>query len=247
MIHTDDYRIYFPEKNIYITRNHDWAFAAWEIAKLKRVIKENATLIHVDGHLDNVTDGTKVNGLLDIKNLDDIYRITSDKGMGIDNFIWAGIASDTLQKVLYVSHQDYSSEDINAALKIYLDEEEWKVFNKTIRKKNCSALRFRYIEDFRSFIELGVLHTDFLEKKSVILDLDLDYFNIGKGDHFDYENLMSESQIYRNLKTLKELYKWDLITVALSPYHCGGEEQCKHIYDIFLEVFELNEQDGQEW
>ncbi|MEK5360747.1 UPF0489 family protein [Peribacillus castrilensis] len=240
MIHDDDYRISFPEKKIYITRNHDWAFAAWELAKLRGELNENATLIHVDGHLDNMPDGTKVEGLLNIKTPEDIYKVTSDSCMKIENFIWAGIATDTLQRVLYVSHQTYCSDDINDTLKFANNEPEWLILNETIKRKDCTALRFRFIEDFKSFVELGILDSGFLDSKSLVLDLDLDYFILN-------DELLSESQIYQNLKLLKNLFNWDLITVALSPWYCGGEENCRRILDIFFEVFELDIENAKEW
>lgn len=65
----EDFRRCFPEKNIFISCNHNWAFAAWELHKRAGELKPNATLIHVDAHLDDVWDGLIVEGLHDMKNL----------------------------------------------------------------------------------------------------------------------------------------------------------------------------------
>lgn len=61
--HEFDWKIYFPEKRIYIMRQHNWAFASWEIEKIKGNLKNQSLLVHVDAHLDDTPDWVFVNGL----------------------------------------------------------------------------------------------------------------------------------------------------------------------------------------
>lgn len=47
-----DFRLFHPDKKVFIMRDHNWAFAAWEIARLKRFINKGASLYHIDSHID---------------------------------------------------------------------------------------------------------------------------------------------------------------------------------------------------
>lgn len=237
-------RLKHKEHPIYVVKHHKWAFAAWELEKMKGYIKPNATLVHVDAHLDNLPDGTQVEGLMSIKNKQDIFDVTDDPCMKIENFIWAGIAADSIQQVMYVSHQEYSSDDINDCIKIGYDEKEWQVMKETIARKDCTAFRFRYIEDFKTFMDNNVFE-QVIKDRTVILDLDLDYFNIS--NNTISPELMSENEIYRSLYKLKKMYKWDMITVALSPHFCGGDDNAQMLLSYFYEVFELNEDHFELW
>jgi len=241
----DDLNLKHKDKEIYIVTNHNWAFAAWEMAKLTGKLKPNATLVHVDAHLDNVSDGAAVEGIKEIKTKDDIKRVTESDYMKIENFIWAGMASDTVQHVFYVSHQKYCSDNINDIMEyeklgFELSKEEQSV----IDSKDCTAFRFRYVEDFKTFIDYKAL-AKYYEDKSLILDVDLDYFNLNQVTT-DAE-LMSDTGIYNTMRNLRDLMNWDVITVAKSPSFCGGEEEANHILSILLEVFELDMNDFEEF
>lgn len=227
----------FPNKNIYIFENHNWAFAAWETYRLRGKIK-NATLVHVDGHLDDLPDGTQVDGLLDIKNEKDCYEVASK--LEIANFIWAGIATDAIQHPLYISHIRYGIDNINDLLHVEYDPEDDKVMYETLKRKDCTAHRVKYIEDFEyEYTHYpDFLRKHFFENKSLVLDLDLDYFN-DTDDLFE-DNIMEEERIKENLIYLRDNFAWDLITVALSPLYCGSEANSQYLLDIFIDVFELD-------
>ncbi|WP_394531828.1 hypothetical protein C1N83_00220 [Priestia aryabhattai] len=85
------------------------------------------------------------------------------------------------------------------------------------------------------------------KSSSVILDLDLDYFN---KNHLDWDFnpvLLTDEQIKQQLECFKNsMWEWDMITVALSPEFCGGIESCKHLFKLFLEVFDLDLNDAVE-
>lgn len=243
MLSKDYERLKHKVHPIYIVKHHNWAFAAWEWEKMKGRITPNATLIHVDAHLDNLPDGTQVKGLTNIKNKQDIFKVADDPYMRIENFIWAGIATDSIQHVMYVSHQEYNSDDINDIIKKDYQEEEWRLMKETIARKDCTAFRFRYIEDFKTFMDNNVFE-QIINDKSVILDLDLDYFNLANSIS---PELMNENDVYRSLYKLKEMYEWDMITVALSPHFCGGDDNAQMLLKCFYEVFELNKENFEEW
>ncbi len=79
----------------------------------------------------------------------------------------------------------------------------------------------------------------------MILDLDLDYFNAS--NNLVEPILYSDEEIVQWLRYLRDMQPWDFITVALSPMYCGGDEQCEHIYRLFLDVFGLDVNAAEEW
>lgn len=103
---------------------------------------------------------------------------------------------------------------------------------------NKSIKRYRTIEEFQSTGEM------LLQKltRELILDLDLDYFN--DSNYFNSNpNLKDETQIIDNLKYLRDIAKWDVVTVALSPEFCGGIEPCEYLFNLFLNIFEIDTKD----
>lgn len=51
------WKVHTEDKRIYIVRDDNWSFAAWEIAKLDNRILERSLVVHVDAHLDDVPEG----------------------------------------------------------------------------------------------------------------------------------------------------------------------------------------------
>lgn len=79
----------------------------------------------------------------------------------------------------------------------------------------------------------------------LILDLVLDYFvkQVQDDDGIFKEVVAQEGKIRQDLTKLKEMARWDFITVSLEPYYCGGDDNCRFIFNIFKEVFDINESD----
>ncbi|AIW84334.1 hypothetical protein bwei_1687 [Bacillus mycoides] len=237
-----DFRRCFPEQNIFVSCEHNWAFAAWELHKRAGNLKPNATLIHVDAHLDDVWDGLTVEGLQDIKNPEDVFNVT--KNMKIDNFIWPAVGTGTIDKVIYVSQQNYGDEPFNFE-SWNLDFPDLKPVKEILDDGKYIGLRYWNIEEFvdgKDSDEVKILTGN----KDLILDLDLDYFN-GSEREIRSDNLMDEQKIIDNLTTLRDLYPWSLITVALSPFYCGGEDNAKYLLDLFFKVFGVNPDDAMSW
>ncbi|MGG4555225.1 hypothetical protein [Paenibacillus humicus] len=49
-----EWRVHTPDKQIFLMRDHNWAFAAWEIARLEGKIGEKSLVVHVDSHFDEI-------------------------------------------------------------------------------------------------------------------------------------------------------------------------------------------------
>lgn len=225
-------------------KDHSWAFAAWEVERIKGTINSDSILLHVDDHLDDVPDGLYVEGILSAKNKDELFQLirtreelsngkVSKAKIYIDNFIWPSFSRGTLGTMFVVSPQEMP-DFASVALKNYSVTERmdgylsWdeifeyipkEKFDNVVRTHTYDEFKNNAIESFRK----QAAH------KSRILDLDLDFFVPGSSE----ENILPDTEIQRILSELLELCKWDLITVALSPQYCGGERNTKHLLDLF--------------
>ena len=237
-----DFRICYPDKKIYISANHNWAFAAWELHKRAGKIKPNATLIHVDAHLDDIWDGLEVEGLHDIKNYEDVIEVAGK--LKIENFIWPAVGTGAIDKVIYVSQQTYSGDPF--------DFDDWdfeypqhKPVEDILNSGKYIGLRYWNIEEFLANLNSEEVKVH-VENKDLILDLDLDYFNEIENDSVE-PNIMDEQKVIENLTTLRDLYPWSLITVSLSPFFCGGDDNASYLFGLFSKVFGLKTEDALEW
>ncbi|WP_312130780.1 UPF0489 family protein [Lysinibacillus capsici] len=254
--------------NVYIMRNHNFAFSAWEIERLKGGLSKYATLVHVDSHLDDSTGAVDIPEILEkINSPEDAVRIAEEydytKGespepgciyMRIDNFIWPAIMRNTIGDVIYIS--DDPSEELNeeslekiirnSSSDIFRDDDNEFILNNLllhIKENNKKIIRYESLEEYEHENKSSL---ESINGKHKILDLDLDYFN--DSVKFNSEpKLRSKEQIIRNLKYLRNLVDWDVITVALSPEFCGGEEACNYLYDIFLECFNIDNNELVDW
>ncbi len=77
-------------------------------------------------------------------------------------------------------------------------------------------------------------------KKPYILDIDLDFF----AKEVDFKkSLFSNEIIDKYLELQRNLFSNDLclgMTIALEPWHCGGEENCLKILKKLCQIFDLN-------
>lgn len=142
---------------------------------------------------------------------EDVFNVT--KNLKIENFIWPAVGTGTIDKVIYVSQQNYNGEPF--------DFEEWdfdfphlQPVKDILDAGKYIGLRYWNIEEFIDDKDSDEVKT-LTENKDLILDLDLDYFN-GNEREIRSDNLMDEQKIIDNLTTLRDLYPWSLITVALS-------------------------------
>lgn len=212
-----EYRICFPDQKIFISRDHNWAFSAWEIGRLRKYIKPGATLVHIDGHLDFVDP------------MCDIVQISTEREavnfgrkLGIAEFIIPALQTGTVGNVFMICNDSVDiSEDVSVERAYTLNHYE-------------HSYRRNWFDD--------------TEGKSVILDLDLDFFNYNYRDYDCNPIHLPEALIRHQLNHMKEyMWDWDMITVALSPEFCGGKQQSEYLLGIFLDEFGLNIEKAELW
>jgi hypothetical protein len=210
------WKIKYLVHNIYIMKNHNWAFSAWEFARLENKIKSGATLLHVDFHDDYCKPLEKVRK---VETKEEALRIGEE--LEIFEFIKAAEGIGTIKDIYMIGDYNSPPEGVFHAYTLNQFENEYrmKFFNN--------------------------------ENTSFILDLDLDFFNLHayQGIERNYDDnpfRYSNEYIKHHMERFKQYYDdgdLDLITVSISPEHCGGAKTSQEILDIFLEVFELaNEQ-----
>lgn len=251
-----DWKVYIEEKKMYIMKDHSWAFAAWEHERIKGNITTDSVLLHIDAHLDDVADGLCVNGIMEAKNKEELFsliRTNEELNSGeleetkiqIDNFIWPSFARGTLGSMFVIARQE--QEDFATwMLKETKDEYERQDTEMEKEKilKYIPLDRFQSVHRAYSFQEfkdnyLNKFH-EYSSNKNKILDLDLDFFNLS--NEFYEPQLMPDEEVREVLKEILNLCEWDLITVALSPLFCGGQEPTEHLLNLFAEVSGLTEE-----
>ncbi|WP_256715984.1 UPF0489 family protein [Paenibacillus odorifer] len=242
-----NWKLQSNDKRIYIMRDHNWAFAAWEISKLEKRIVKNSLVVHVDSHFDDVPDGLIVNGLFEAETVEDIINVSRsyDRSLGqtpesnlmhIDNFIWASIGRGTVDEVIFVSRDNQELNQVADLRHFYSDKLPVSCNYRTQLFVNTQDFLERY--DCESF-------TDYLGDRTAILDLDIDAFN--NTNYIGESDLVPEPIIRQYIKGLKELYSWDLITIAISPDYCGGTEDAAYLLNIVLSEFGVDLEDMIKW
>lgn len=248
----NDWKVHTTDKRIYIMREHNWAFAAWEISKIEGRIKEKSLVVHVDSHLDDVPDGVLVKNLLTARTPQEILEVSKsyDRSleivpesnlMQIENFIWASLARGTIEEVIYVSRDDQEVTTLNE-----LRESGWAESKLMLSKlpPNCNYRHQRY-HSISSFLESfdGGTFAEFVSNRSVILDLDIDVFN-----ESDYDPILTPMhEVRESIERLLNLYQWDIITIAISPYYCGGALEAELILENVLKVMNIDLSQTHKW
>ncbi|MCF6412041.1 UPF0489 family protein [Pseudalkalibacillus salsuginis] len=249
-----DWKVQIPEKNMYIMKDHSWAFAAWEIERLKGNLLPDSVLLHFDYHLDDVPDGLLVDGVLTASTKEELFRLTRTRKeinngildthkIYIDNFIWPSFARGTLGSMFVIAPQNLPDiakwvlreEKVNSSQES-TDLTRDEILQLIPKEKFNNVYRSFSLEEFEEKHLSTYKNT--IKNKGRILDIDLDYFNKA-GDSFSVE-LATETEIKTELSFLLHLCKWDLITVALSPVYCGGDDIAEYLLKLFMEVAELD-------
>lgn len=229
-------------------RDHNWSFAAWEIAKLDNRIRERSLVVHVDAHLDDIADGVLVDNLQTANTKDEILNVSrgndyingveldSTYTMRIDNFIWASLARNTIEDVIYVSN--YKDEILT--LEELTDQDtqlDRLILSSLPNEFRYHHERFRGINEFLNEYNNNTFR-DRVGDRSAILDLDIDVFN----ESYDlHEPILTPMfQIREYVESLLALYPWDLITIAISPIFCGGSLEAELILDNVIRATKID-------
>jgi hypothetical protein len=181
-----------------------------------------------------------------MKEIDEYMSVAA--GLEIDNFIWAGFAARTIDRIVYVCPKDNDASDPFDLSDWDLNGEQLSPIKQLLEERDYTGLRFESIAALRQSIQADAnARVEMLPLSgSVILDLDLDVFKANVIDPLDL-SLKPDWKIKEELSFLRDLYPYDLISVALSPSFCGGEDNCAKLYGLFLECFGLDPSMAEAW
>jgi len=265
-LENDDWVVKHKKKLIYLMVNHKWAFVVWECAKIQQILKDNACLVHVDTHLDDVPELVDNQKVLTANTIEELFEIAyyeqdeenRELELRMDNFIIPSFLRGTIQDIVYVSNpdnvQEANAKEITVKEIYEAASDNSKCYAEHSGGVNEYSLSkcFEYIEGQDKTISrfMGVEaflkgSMPFREGQPKVLDLDLDYFNNSK--FWRTAELKDEEVIRSALHVLKTYTNWDLITVALSPNFCGEYEDCVYLLKLFLEIFELDLGEFNSW
>ncbi|WP_044640301.1 hypothetical protein [Risungbinella massiliensis] len=134
----------------------------------------------------------------DIQELEAL-KVFTKEFVTYDTFIWPAFGRGTINNIIYVSN--------------FFDDPFNERTRNLINNRIYEGIRVRSIPELKEVIEFDIVEP-FIQNNSLILNLDLDFFN--EEDHFnDYSKLKPDNEVIDSLTYLKNLYNWDLITVAL--------------------------------
>ena len=243
--------------HVYLMVDHRYAFVVWEYLRMKKSLESHAILVHVDTHLDDVPELLEQEKVMGIRSIDDLRSVVkwseaidekiargeepSDRlYLREDNFIIPSFCRDGIQKIIYVSNEenrteaqrDYNTIDcIESLYSTNLSKLDVKFSEKSIE---------RYM-GVRKFVS----HCVDWSNDFTLLDLDLDYFN--NSNTLWESNLKNDDEIRSELRLLKDYTEWDVITIAISPGYSGEEQAAQKLLAYFLEIFELEAKDFEQW
>jgi len=242
-------RFRYPSERVYVSRNHQWAYAAWEMARLADSAKFSsggATLLHVDAHLDDTWDGVLAEGLFAVNSPQSALEVAGR--LEIDNFIWAGWAAGVIDRVVYVCPKGLDDSDPFDLSGWNLTGEQLRPLRDLLAKKAYTGHRFESVRELREGLGSSGDVRKLLapQDQPVILDLDLDVFKLYP-ERLEDRELMPDDRVREELVYLRDLYPYDLLTVALSPSFCGGEENSARLLGLVREVFGLAEEESVPW
>jgi hypothetical protein len=161
---------------LFIFEEHHEAFFVWNYSiKNKLIPRFNNTLLHVDEHSDMAVPHFNYSINLLNDNLQDIYNFTYNE-LTIENFIVSAIYQGMYSQIYWLYQSNNERKGAKKQILVYSHNGEGKVLRIDA---NCDvgALAF-FNPDLKNVLFKSLkTHDEFSESKSVVLDIDLDYFS----------------------------------------------------------------------
>lgn len=161
---------------LFIFEEHHEAFFVWNYSVMNNLIKNfNNTLLHVDEHSDMAVP--KFN--YSIKSIQDklqnIYEFTYNE-LSIANFIVPTIYQGMFSHLYWLYQSTNEGKGSKKPILVYSHQGEGRVLMIDI---NCDVGTLAFFNsDFKNALFKSIkTHDEFPESKSVVLDIDLDYFS----------------------------------------------------------------------
>ncbi|MFZ3059857.1 MAG: UPF0489 family protein [Candidatus Methanoperedens sp.] len=240
----------FNSKKWFFIIDHATALIAWKKAFNEEIIRRNTILFHLDEHTDFYFNKTNINKSKRILEMGDSELndfVMKDLFIHNDEFIVNAMCSGLIKDgISFYFNDGYE----------YGELVEDTLFTPKKRRFVCDGIEHNFylfkekdislIDNISSYRELEEL---FGCSRDFILDIDLDFFtHINETGLIDKTVSRTSEDISRQINSdlFKKMFEMSkVITVALEPANCGGNEQCEKILyslmgDKFFEPKNLN-------
>lgn len=236
-----EYLFFSNRKKIYVCLNHRVAYLCWLDAFRKGIIKHNALLFHIDFHADfwlNDQQLIKEQEKISIKDQQKLKDFVRDRLNKLNtNFIVLSMYRGIIGDAISVSRKN---DSLYGKFKRgdYTTTDRYEFKNKGILHtfylggSNVLDLVGRYglLTDCWKHKDVQKVFKDAVRSQNVILDIDLDYFTYQSphGDDWAFNKRHLET-IFQSAAFLNLLNHIDMISIALEPSCCGGNNECRSI------------------
>jgi hypothetical protein len=245
---------------LFIFEEHHEAFFVWNYSVKNELISRfNNTLLHVDEHSDMAVPHFNYSIKLLKDNLQNIYEFTYNE-LTIENFVVPAIYQGMYSQVYWLYQSNNERRGAKKQILVYSHKGEGKVLRIDA---NCDvgALAFFNPDLKNALFKSLKTHEEFSETKSVVLDIDLDYFSCNpNGYDFKGKLEVTKEQYYafnRNkhhflhlclgsgIKSEVEDGKYYLVFNSLQPEHLPSklkvsEKEIVTRIDLFIEFLRKN-------
>lgn len=213
-------------KRIYFVLDHSTALLTWKKAFDDKIINKGATIFHIDKHTDIYFDNeneAKSKQILEMSDLEIKDFIQTELSASNDEFIVNAMVSGLIKDGISIYFEESFDRPNNGRIegdivKIVCNGIKHKYY--LYREKDISNIDSTDIQTILKNLEIS---------DNLILDIDLDFFTDCKDGTMMPRNL---DAIYNQINSdlFSEIFKMsNIISIALEPSHCGGNEECKNI------------------
>ena len=232
------------ERKLYIFKHHAVAIKCLKKAYSEKKLERDNLLIHIDNHADlqflekHFEDSKNIINMGKEKLDEFIQNLFFDNSEFIVPLFYSGIIENSIS-----IHREEGSHSGELIKSISGSDPTHLLFNQDGKNHKCFLGGSSINHSFDSHD--GILGDtcknrkviDLYKTREVILDIDLDYFTYFNNKTFAQNKRDIVSQL--NSNPFQSLFnKSKIILIALEPKHCGGEEDCLEILDIFQdEIF----------
>lgn len=229
-------------KKIFIFEDHQTALLCWKKAYDEGIIQKNNTLLHIDKHTDFCFNVKLINESSNFLKLD---------FESAQKFVKNKLAKDSAEFIVTGMFANLIKDGISIHFDIGSDYGEfvkgnYSTTDKRFFKDSNGNEHNYYLYDtqnlegligYQSLIGDSCIHQDvndlFENSKTILLDIDLDFFTYSYDGSFPRHREDIKRQI--NSSSFQEiLNKANVITIALEPNHCGNQEFCSEIFEIVV-------------
>ncbi|HAB51865.1 MAG TPA: hypothetical protein DCE80_06800 [Ignavibacteriales bacterium] len=199
--------------NVWLMKDHKWAFYAWQKYKWQKRIPF-LKLLHCDFHWDGINDfqdQEEINRLREIRTLKELTKlIREDVYIRKDSFIAPAIIKKIFDHVYFYCFQNDEEPGLDQEL------------------LNCYGAKQTVVNDLSEISRLN----------SFAFDLDLDLFN--RNDDMFYEGELWEKKEILNFihKAEDFVRKAEIITIAISPGFSGNKKHSQYLQYLVVPEIE---------